>query len=90
MPPVRTILTADNLIQFTDFKGIQRTLLAASIPVGNNTPSKVETFINTIWIPANVTDYQMRVHVFSIAPLRVALGTWNMNETIPPNWWEDT
>jgi len=89
MPPVRSVRCADNLIEFTDFSGIQKTLLANNIPSGNNTVAKIETYINDVWIPANVTGYQMRAHVFSRLPLRVTVGTWNFGITILESWWLD-
>jgi hypothetical protein len=41
-----------------------------------------------VWVPANITGCQLVVHVFTIAPLTVAV--WVGNLGIPPptgNWW---
>ena len=87
MPPIRFVTVADNEIHFEDCRNLRKDLLATDIPSGNNTVAKVEDYINNTWIPANVSGYQMLVHVISRNPLRVAVGTWNIGMTIPPNWW---
>lgn len=89
MPPIRSIRCIDNLIEVLDYRGVPFTLVASAIPPQHNTIAKVETYINTVWIPANVSGYQMQVHVTTLSPLRVILGTWNAGLTIPPNWWVD-
>ena len=89
MPPIRSVRCTDNRIEFTDYAGVARVLTAAAIPQSQNTVARVENYLNTVWIPANVTGYQMRIHVFQLNPLRVTVGTWNMGLTIPTNWWED-
>lgn len=86
MPPVRSISCSADLIEILDQFGIKN-LNGQLIPPAQNTPAKVENWVNTVWIPANIVGYQMRVHVFSISPVIATVGTWNLGETIDPNWW---
>ena len=86
MPCIRSVTIADDVITFTDKNGT-KTLNAAQIPAQFNDTAKVENYLNNTWLPANVTDYQMRVHVFSLNPLRYTIGTWNLGEAIPSVWW---
>lgn len=85
MPPIRQIQLNDNQIILVD--KTTKILNAADIPASQNTLSKVENWINTTWLPTNITEYQAQVHVFSLNPLRCTLGTWNLGEIIPTNWW---
>ena len=87
MPSVRSIIISDNSVVITDSLGVTKTLSASDIPQTQNTVAKVENYINGTWIPANVTGYQMQVHVFSLNPLRVTVGTWELGASIPENWW---
>lgn len=87
-PPIHFVRFSDNTIQFEDYRGTTRTLLASAIPSGSTTIAQVETYINSIWIPANVSGYQMQVHVFSLNPLRVTVWTGNIGIPIPANWWQ--
>ena len=89
MPPVRSVRCTDNRIEFTDYTGVARVLNAAAIPGAQNTIAKAENWLNTVWIPANVTGYPMVAHVFSRSPLRVTILTLNAGEPIPANWWLD-
>ena len=88
MPPVRSVQIADNSLTIRDKSGT-RTLTASMIPLTQNTVAKVETWINT-WLAANLVNYQARVHVFALSPLRVTVGTWNAGLPIEPNWWQET
>lgn len=88
MPSIRSISIADDSVSFVDSRGVTKTFSASSIPQTQNTTAKVENYINGTWIPENVTDYQMRVHVFSLNPLRVTVGTWELGASIPANWWD--
>ncbi len=87
MPPIRSITFADGKIQFTDSITGQAVSSPAVLPVAVPTVANLENYLNNTWIPANVTDYQMRVHVFSTPPLNLVVGTWNLNEIISDNWW---
>lgn len=87
MPSVRSIIISDNSVVITDSLGVTKTLSASDIPQTQNTVAKVENYINGTWIPANVTGYQMQVHVFSLNPLRVTVGTWELGASNPENWW---
>ena len=88
MPSIRSVSITDNVVSFVDHRGVTKTLDASSIPQTQNTIAKVENYVNGTWIPANIDGYQMRVHVFSLNPLRVTVGTWNLGESIPANWWD--
>lgn len=88
MPAVRSVKISDNVIEIDDFRGVKKTLKASSIPSSQNTIAKIENYINNTWIPANITEYQASVHVFSINPLRTTVGTWELGESIPANWWD--
>ena len=89
MPPIRNVKCTDNRIEFTDYAGVARVLDAAAIPSAQNTAAKFEKWLNTVWIPTNVTGYQMVGHVVSRSPLRVTILTLNAGEPIPANWWLD-
>ena len=87
MPPVRSIQLSSTRLTVIDKAGT-KTLLATSVPSTQNTPEKIETWVNT-WLAANLVDYQARVHVFSLSPLLWTIGTWNAGLAIPANWWAD-
>ena len=85
MPPVRAVSFGDNWLTLVDRTGT-KTYTAAMLPGSVDTAQKAEDAINA-WLVANITDYQVRVHVFSLSPLRVTVGTWNTGASIPQNWW---
>lgn len=85
-PPVRSVVFTATMLRTIDHRGT-RTLLTSAIPATNNTAATVETYINTVWIPANISGYQMQVHVFTRSPLRLIVWTGNLGETVPPDWW---
>lgn len=87
-PPIRYVSITDDIFEFTDCRSVRKILNASAVPAGNVTPALAEAWVNNIWIPANITGFQMRVHVFSLSPLRVTIGTWNTGETISTNWWQ--
>lgn len=87
MPPIRSIACSDDLIQFEDRQGVPRTITGAQVRLAAANIAQAEAHLNTVVIPAFVAGYQMQVHVFSLNPLRVAVGTWNAGLTIPANWW---
>lgn len=87
-PPIRSITITDNQIQFVDYRGGTRTIAAASIPVAQNTAAKVETYLNTTWLPSvRGADYQIVIHVFSISPLKAAVLVTGVGVSVPANWW---
>lgn len=75
-------------IRLTDRAGVH-VLQKSDIPQSENTIAKVELFANA-WLAQNVTGYQARVHVVSLVPFNVFLGTWDLGAVIPANWWIDT
>jgi hypothetical protein len=85
MPAIRSLQVNSDSITFVDDKGTH-TFLASDIPQSSNTPSKVETFVNN-WLAANITDYQIAVHVISVNPLNASIYTADFGATIPSNWW---
>jgi len=87
MPPIRNIIISDDQVQFTDYRGVTKTLNAADLNPNLDNTTKVENFVNDTWIPANVVGYQMKIHVFQLNPLRFTIGTWNLGMPIPNNWW---
>lgn len=86
MPPVRSISISDNSISIVDINGT-KTLTGATIPGGQNTVALAEAWLNTTWIAANISGYQVRFHVESLSPLRVTVLTINSGLAIPSNWW---
>lgn len=89
MPPVRSVLIGDNSLTISDHTGV-KVLTYAQIPPTQNTPKKIETYINTVWIPANITGYAATAHVFSLNPLRLTLWTGDTGLSAPANWWVDS
>lgn len=85
MPALRSVRATETLIEIVQASGT-KTLLASSVPGSNDTAAKWETFANT-WSASNILDCQVRVHVFSLTPLRWTVGTWNLGAVIDPNWW---
>ena len=88
MPTVRAITAIDDEFSISDHRGGTRRLQAAAIPSQHVTIAAVETYINTVWIPTNFTDdYQVRVHVLSLSPMRVNVKVWDAGLPIPATWW---
>ena len=87
MPAIRQIQINNSQIQINDRTG-SKILSYSNIPSTMNTVTKAENWINTTWIPANITAYQAQAHVFSINPLVCTFGTWDLGLTIPLNWWQ--
>lgn len=87
MPRIRSLSTGNDFITISDHMGV-RTFNASTIPVAQNTIAKVETWLNTVGLPA-ITDgaYQIQAHVNSINPLNVSLITANPDIVIRANWW---
>ena len=85
-PPIRSVTIIDNQFVITSPFGT-KTFTASLVPGTNTTIATVEAWINGTWIPANITQYQVQVHVFSLNPLKVTVGTWNLGAAIPANWW---
>jgi hypothetical protein len=46
-------------------------------------------FLNNNWLPANITGYQCRVHVFALTPMQVTVWCADLGVPVPANWWED-
>jgi hypothetical protein len=88
MPCIRSVTISDDTITFSDKNG-SKTFNASQIPPQFNNIVLAETYINNTWIPANVTDYQMKVHIFSMNPMRYTIGTWDLGMTIPLIWWSE-
>lgn len=87
MPPVRAVSFVDDVLTIDDLRG-QKVLLKSQAPANVNSIAKWETFAND-WAATNIPDYQVRVHITSLTPLRGTIGTWNLGDTIPVNWWLD-
>jgi len=89
MPPIRSIILGLNTLSIRDHRGVARTLNASAIPSQQNTVARVETWINTVWIPANISGYQAVVHVFSLNPLHATIWTGDLDVPLPVgDWWE--
>jgi len=86
-PPIRSVVIVDNQFILKDYTGT-KTFTASIIPAQNTTIAAIETWVNGTWIPANITTCQVQVHIFSLNPLRVTVGTWNLGAAIPANWWQ--
>jgi hypothetical protein len=88
MPAIRSVLCQSGSFVVADQGGVSRIVTTAMIPGPDNTPALVATWINTVWVPANITGCQLIVHVFTIAPLTVAVWTGNIGVTPPSgSWW---
>lgn len=63
-------------------------LLYSSIPANviNQPVATVESWVNT-WLASNVVNMQVRVHIFSLAPLSLTTICVNMGEPIFASWW---
>lgn len=86
MPPVRAITATAAALTIVDHRGT-KTLLKGNIP-GNPTVAEAEAWVNGTWIPANIFDYQARVHIYSLEPLRWTAWTGDIGEPLPPaGWW---
>lgn len=85
MPSIQKIqITKDNLV-FGDRSGV-KTLEFSNIPKTETSIAKVEAWVNN-WLAANKGDYQMVCHVFSVSPIKLTVGTFDLGITIPANWW---
>jgi hypothetical protein len=87
MPHVQSVVVLSDRVTIVQ-NGATRTLLFADIPAQNNTAEKIETHANT-WAATNVPLCQTRIHVFTVSPLRLTVGTWNLGAVIPENWWSE-
>lgn len=85
MPSIRSITADATGLQVEDEKG-PRGLVASTIPASQNTRVRVEAYLTT-WAAANLSDYAVAVHVYTLAPLRVAITVRNADATIPASWW---
>lgn len=85
MPQVQSVVIGSDSVTIVQ-NGVTRTLLFADIPPQNNTAEKIENHANT-WAATNLPLCQTRVHVFSVSPLLLTVGTWNLGVTIPSDWW---
>ncbi len=85
MPQIQSVAVTPTSITLT-LKSGTKTFLASDIPGSQDTPAKAEATANT-WAAANITECQVRVHVFSLSPFRWTVGTFNLGAAIPPTWW---
>lgn len=86
MPPIRSISCDKNSLIVVDGKSTH-TFDVSKIPIGKDTIPKLESYINSIWIPSLQLDYEMEVHVLSVSPLVLNVYTANKGEKIPTEWW---
>lgn len=54
--------------------------------LATHTIAQTETTVNA-FLANVITTEQIRIHIFSISPLRYTCGVWNAGVTIPSNWW---
>lgn len=89
MPPVRGISVANNTLTLSDFRGVVKTFARTDLPNGGAglTLAQAEDFLNTTWIPANITGYQMQIHITNINPFQFLVLTADIGAPIPANWW---
>lgn len=87
MPPIRSVTIGPTSATIIGTKGT-RTFTYSTVPGNQDTPAKVEGFVNT-WCSSNITECQVVCHVFSVSPLVVTFGTFNLGVSIPSNWWQD-
>lgn len=88
MPQVQSVYSVDDLIELRDRLGLKQ-MRKVDVPQQFNTAQKLEDFLNSSWLSTNVTLYQVRVHVLSLTPMRMIVGTWDLGLAIPDNWWQD-
>lgn len=89
MPLVSSIGCADDLLLVRDLSRSEKRLQATDVPAINLTEADVELYLNTVWVPANVTGYQLLIHVFSVKPLQIATFATDLDNRVPPTWWQD-
>lgn len=90
MPPIQQLsVNSTRLMVVGQTVLTTKTLTFAGVSPSLNTPAKAEDYINTTWIPANISGYQMVVHVFTWYPgtPNVACLCADLGVTIDPNWW---
>lgn len=87
MPPIRAVTLQGTAISFLDVRGVLRTFDASQIPAGA-TIAQAEAAANT-WLANNISAAQVRIHIFSLSPLRWVPGVWNLGLPIAANWWEE-
>jgi hypothetical protein len=89
VPPIRSVSIGDNTFSIADRNpGGIRTLQRSDVPSGNTTIAQIENWIHTVWVPANIEGYQLRVHIFSLGPpVRWTVWTGNLGVAIPATWW---
>ena len=87
MPPIRsvTILSTGATIISA---GRTRTFRYQTVPSTLTTLASVETFANA-WASTAILDCQVRMHVFQLTPLSLTVGTFDLGDLIPANWWAD-
>lgn len=87
--PIRSLVSLDNTIAFTDANGLSRTVTAAGIPAANKTtPAAAEAWLNANLSPLTDGSYQIVAHVFTVTPvLSVALLVLTPGDPIPTKWW---
>lgn len=90
MPPIRSIDCTKNTLTFIDNKGQKHVFDASKIPVGKNTVTDLEDYINTQWLPPLLGgNYQMEVHIFNYNPLEITVYVADNGQKIPKDWWVD-
>lgn len=87
MPPIRTVQIGQEALLLDDGVQGRRVFPWSNLPENPRTVETVETIV-TNWLNQSADGhYQVAVHVFDVSPLKLAVLTANMGETIPPNWW---
>ncbi len=90
MPPIRQISCDKNALKFTDQKGVEHIFDTSNIPQGKDTTAKLESYINDEWLPPLLDgQYQLKVHIFSLAPLQMSPWAGDNGVRIPADWWSD-
>ena len=84
--PRLTSISCDNGVVTASNGQKTWTLTEAMIPAQQNTPAKVEAWANN-WLAANVTECQVLIHVFSLAPLKMTVWTGTLGALVPVDWW---
>lgn len=92
MPSIRTAGVDSTAIHFTDHRGVPQSITWASIPVPGTDLAATENYINNTWLPAHadLSAYQMVVHIFSMNPVVALAYITEIGMPIPPNWWLQT
>lgn len=87
MPPIRAIATSNtgDVLDILESRGVRRKLNATAL--SGLTVEQAQAAADQ-WIANNITGYQLFVHVFSLAPIRLAVLCADLGVVIAEDWWD--